>query len=156
LLEAGESERVQDRHLDFFLRLAEEVEVPPTRLENQESLARLQAEYDNLRGASRWSLSDADAGLRLRLAGALGWFWWWRGQLSEGRQWLEQALVRPATSLSDATESHDAARAKALFWAGWLAWSHGDDVRAVTLTEQSLELNRTLGDRVGEAFSLLS
>jgi hypothetical protein len=51
--------------------------------------------------------------MALRLVAALWYFWYKRGHLSEGRRWLEEALVR-----SDAPTP---ARAEALNGAGALA-----------------------------------
>ena len=55
---------------------------------------RLQAEHDNLRAALRWMIGAREADASLRLAGALSRFWRLQGYLSEGRHWLEEALVQ--------------------------------------------------------------
>jgi predicted ATPase/class 3 adenylate cyclase len=52
----------------------------------------LETVHDNLRAALEWSSSDAEVGLRL--AGALWFFWYLRGYVSEGREWLRQFLAR--------------------------------------------------------------
>ena len=55
---------------------------------------RLERDRDNLRAALQHSLGFADEGATaLRLAGALWYFWHVRGYFSEGRDWLEAALV---------------------------------------------------------------
>ncbi len=142
LREAGEEAGVRDRHLDFFLALAEEA---APRLQGAAQLAwadRLQREHDNLRAALRWSLREhggADAGLRL--AAALVWFWIMRGYVSEGRRWLEQVLDRPAASTPGP-------RARALLAAG-IAITHSGvtDARLQVFLEESLALGDALGDR---------
>ena len=70
-----------------------------------------------------------------------------RGYPSEGRGWLERALTATPGERSPA-------RAKALDWAGDLAWLQGDDVRAAAAHEESLALTRAIGDRPGEARAL--
>src|SRR5690349_23795509 len=61
LREAGEEEWARNRHLEVFLRLAEDA-VPHLRGAQQAAwLARLEAEHDNLRAALEWSLAREDA-----------------------------------------------------------------------------------------------
>jgi hypothetical protein len=60
-------------------------------------VARLEAEHDNVRAALAWSQGAPDAAeTMLRLTGAPGWFWYWRGHLGEGRRWVVAALVKGA------------------------------------------------------------
>ena len=53
----------------------------------------LDREHDNLRAALAWSRDTGDHDTLLRLAGALAFFWYYRGHLNEGRRWLDQALA---------------------------------------------------------------
>jgi predicted ATPase/DNA-binding SARP family transcriptional activator len=94
LIEAGEVEVVSKRHLDWYLSLAERSE-PELRRPNQIVwFKRLEVERDNLRAALAWSLESEEVEAGLRLAGALRWFWFVRGCMSEGREWLEGMLSR--------------------------------------------------------------
>jgi predicted ATPase/DNA-binding SARP family transcriptional activator len=142
LREAGEAQEVRDRHLDFFLGLAEEAE---PRLHGREQLpwlARLEAEHDNLRAALEWSRAEArHAVAALRLAGALAWFWNMRGYLHEGRRWLEDLLERPAPV------GASRAWARALDGAGLIACYQGDYDAAPARFAASVALWRELGDR---------
>jgi predicted ATPase/class 3 adenylate cyclase len=147
LLEKGGDEAVRDRHLDYFLALAEEAEPKLTGAEQAEWLQRLDEEHDNLRSALTWS-SGGDAGSGLRLAGALWWFWYARGYFGEGRSWLS-GLLAAAPSAQAA-----AARAKALNGAGRLARQQSDYPAAQALLNESLTIQRKLGDRRGIATSL--
>jgi hypothetical protein len=55
----GSVERTRDRHLDYFLRLAEDAE-PKLRLTEQAIwVERLAVEHDNLRTALDWGLTTA-------------------------------------------------------------------------------------------------
>src|SRR5262249_8038880 len=95
LIETGEAETVQGRHLDFFLELAERAEPELRRHDQIEWLDQLDTEHDNLRAALEWCRTAGTGGAaELRLAGALVWFWEQRSHLSEGRQYLEAALSR--------------------------------------------------------------
>jgi ATP/maltotriose-dependent transcriptional regulator MalT len=94
-----------------------------------------------LRAALRFALDDdgGDADAAVRLCAALWRFWFWRGYLSEGRRWFEQALAA-------SRDIESPARAKALSVAGFLAGNQGDYVRAEALCEEGLRLARRLND----------
>ena len=92
------------------------------------------------RGA-RWSLAH-DPAVALRLAAALWRFWYARGHIQEGRQWLDRAL---ATGAGEKT----VARVRALNGLGVLVWTAGDLERALELQNASLSLARELGDSLG-------
>src|SRR5260370_15599393 len=83
----------------------------------------------------------------LRFGAALRGFWNMRGQWSEGRLLLEQALAA-----SEGTAS--AVRAKALAAAASLAVYRGDMDRGEALCQDSLAQSRERGDTAGTAFSL--
>jgi predicted ATPase/DNA-binding SARP family transcriptional activator len=151
LLESERSDRVYQRHLAFFLRLAEQAE-PELRGPQQAIwMSRLELESDNLRAALAWSLQDrapkADDALQeagLRLAGALGEFWFRHDDIGEGGEWLNKALIESA-------QTSASTRAKTLCQAGRFAALRGDLERATALLEQSLCLYRELSDTRGVA-----
>ncbi len=146
LLESGEAQRWRDRHLAYFLALAEKAEPQLMRADQRAWLDRLETEHDNLRSALTWSSAEGgDAVSGLRIAGALWWFWFVRGYFGEGRRWLS-ALLAAAPEGRAAAE-----RAKALAGAAGLARQQGDYATARWLYEQSLALRRELGDERGVA-----
>src|SRR6185437_783364 len=82
------------RHAEYFVELAEHAE-PELRLAQQwQWFHLLETEYDNLRAVLRWSLDEGDSVLGVRLAGALGLFWYACGYHAEGRQWSDRLLER--------------------------------------------------------------
>ena len=93
-LAAHDMERpIRERHVAYFLALAESAR-PELRGPRQTSwLARLEAELANLRAALDWSFGEGDPVLGLRLALALDRFWQYHGHLREGRGWLERGLT---------------------------------------------------------------
>src|SRR5581483_1556189 len=94
LREAGEAEGARDRHLAYFVTLAEEADPKLRGGEERATLDQLEVEHDNLRAALEWSLLSTRAGdAALRLSGALAWFWWLRSYHDEGARWLERALA---------------------------------------------------------------
>ena len=144
--EVGSVERTRDRHLDYFLRLAEDAE-PKLRLTEQSIwVERLAVEHDNLRTALDWGLTTGNAEAALRLSGALAWFWWMLGLHDEGRHWAARAL--------DAPPERSAARMKALYGAGWLAHQQRDSATAQALLDESLSIAREIADRWSEAWVL--
>jgi predicted ATPase/class 3 adenylate cyclase/Tfp pilus assembly protein PilF len=144
---AGETAQVGDQHLAWCLALAEEAEPALVGPEQEVWLVRLEAEHDNVRAALAWARERAAGERGLRLAGALWRFWDMRGDLGEGRSWLEAALASsgPAAPL---------ARARALNGAGNLAEAQGDYRRALALHAEALAVRRALGDTLGIAGSL--
>ncbi len=145
---AGELIWARDRHLAFFLALAEEAQPHLQGATQAAWLARLEKEQENLRPALEWALAEEDAPAALRLSGALWRFWYAHSHLSEGRRWLEAAL--------NAGEAPAAIRAQALIGAGVLAYMQGATARAVARLEESLILSREGADRVVIADTLNS
>jgi predicted ATPase/DNA-binding NarL/FixJ family response regulator len=138
-----ELEQVRQAHAECYLRLAEQAEPNLFGSEQGWWFARLKREHDNLRAAQRWSVEEGEdrerLDMALRLGAALELFWLMGGYLSEGRNFLEHVLAR-------STDSMTSARAKALRSAGWLAYFQGYYEQAASLTQQSVQLYRTLGD----------
>jgi predicted ATPase/class 3 adenylate cyclase len=148
LVESAEVEALQDRHQQYYLRLAEAAEPQLTGPDQTRWLARLEADHDNLRAAFDRTTAGNGGEAALRLAVALWRFWYVRGYSSEGRERL--ALVLSKAVAVDPTAS----RAKALNGAGALAFLQGDYGAARSLYEESLAIWRALGERQGIAASL--
>jgi predicted ATPase/DNA-binding CsgD family transcriptional regulator len=146
---SGEAEVLRRRHIVYYLTLAEAAEPRLHSAEQLDWMARLENEHDNLRAALAWSQTARDdVALGQRLAGALWLFWQMHGHHTEGRRWLEDALVRGS---SKATPE----RAKALIAVGQLAEAQGDQARARARLETALALHRELEDKLGMALALL-
>ena len=147
LLESGEEEQWCDRHLAYFLALAEEAQPKLNGAEQRSWLERLERELDNLRSALTWA-TDADAVSGMRLASACMRFWLVRGYVREGLVWLTAMLsAAPASP----TTVH---RANAVAVAATMARATSDFPKATTLYEEALSLSRELGDRHGIAAAL--
>ena len=145
-LDEHERARLQRLHADFYLTLAEALDRNLQGPDDVRELEVLEQEHENFRAALRWSLRH-EGTTALRLGGALGRFWEIRGHLSEGRNWLEQALAHhPDTPAS--------VRAKALNGLGRLTQLQGELFKAETLFEEGLELWRRVENKEGMAASL--
>jgi predicted ATPase/class 3 adenylate cyclase len=148
LIESSENDVLRNRHLKYFLDLAETAEPKLHSEEQGQWLDKLEIEHNNLRAALKWSKTQQQPSeLGLRLAGALWHFWEMRGYLAEGRTQLEAVLTR-----SDLAPS--LAMSKALAGAGTLAWSQNDHISSIAFHKTALTVQREIGDRPGIAFSL--
>ena len=146
LAATGEETATRDRHLSYFLALAEQAVQAFRGAETGFWLDRLELEHDNMRAALNWARVGAKDEEGLQLAAALAPFWEFRGHIAEGRRWLEEMLA--------AVEGSPGARARALNAAGFLVMRAGDHRAALALYQESLALRRVLGDRRGMAVAL--
>ncbi len=147
LEQRDEGDMARARHARYYLALAEAAE--PTLWGGPEQrlwLERLAGEHDNLRAALAWATEGGDPELGLRLAAALGRFWFIHGHATEGQRWLERALV--------AAPQPGSPRARALNELGGLAIQRGDHAGAVPPLAEALGLFGDLGDARWTAFTL--
>lgn len=162
LIKSGQLDDVCNRHLTFFLSLAEESRSKLRGSEQQGWLNRLEHEQDNLRAALEWSLrydgstDDISPAVEqtmqaaLKLASELYLFWRRRGQWSEGRKWLHRALTQSARM----PVNHE--RVEALNAAVLLAVEQADTQAARELADQNLSISRQIGDPYGIARAINS
>lgn len=148
LLQSGTEEKVRTRHLDYFTNLAKQAELElrgPTRVAWMD---RLHDERNNIRAALHWAgKTNVEAGLLL--SGRLMRYWE-SADLQEGIQWLETFLY------NSESQGFPLARATALLTYGWLLTWQQQFIPARRVTQESLSLFRTVGDRQGEIDSLIS
>jgi predicted ATPase/transcriptional regulator with XRE-family HTH domain len=152
LNESGKREETERRHFDFFLELAETAENGFKTSQHQAWLERLDREKENLRAAHVNSLAAQHYDDALQFTGTLFWYWQTLGYIREGRSQVGEALNQSAQGLSENQSA--AARAKALWCAGALAWIQGDYAEADAYLKHSMSLRRNLGDKIGLAISL--
>ena len=139
LVEAGESHAVWDRHLAFFLALAERAEPELAAADGPVWLDRLEREHDNLRAALQWADTTGASESALRLVTALALFFEWRGHLAEGGRWFARALARH--------EQPSALRARALWGAAHVAIYGGDHETVARRAPEALDMARAVSDR---------
>ncbi len=142
---SGDSETLR-RHAAYYLALAEAAEPELSGAKQKQWLERLECDYDNLRAALEWLLEQHEVELALRLTGAIWKFWHIRSYPGEGQRWIEQALAQ-------SRHIRNAARAKALWGAGWL-YHQQNMARSAELFAESLALAREVDDRRLTALAL--
>ena len=151
LFESGdEADALRTRHADYFIDFAERTD-PRLRTSGRGPwLARLKAEYNNLRAALSWVVIERpDTTRALRLTSALAWFWYFAGQCSEGRGWIRLALALPGAA------APTAARARVLSGEARLAMYSAAVQDGRALASESVAVFRATDDRHGLAFALL-
>jgi non-specific serine/threonine protein kinase len=147
LEDSGDGAQLRDAHARLFLAIAEEAEQELLGPRQAEWFARLDAERENLRAALAWTLTSHPSETGVRIAAALFRFWDSRGQLAEGKRWLDRAVAA-------STEVGPVWRGRVLNAAGNLARRHGELQQATVWHEESLTIRRALGDTSGVAAAL--
>lgn len=150
LEESGEAATVQQIHLNYFLKLAEQAALELKGAGQISWLARLEVERANLRSAFEHALSSRDLESGLRLVGALWPFWFLQSHYSEGRGWAAEILPLvagwpPCRSLAQVITAD-----------GDLAIDQGNFAEAQSLLAEALTMWRELGDEAGIATGLSS
>lgn len=136
---SGEEETLRQRHINYYLSLAEAAQPELETAQSQAWITRLEKEHGNLRAALQWALGrENQKEIALSLATALGVFWKSRGYWEEGRRWLEAALAYHNTL--------PATRAQAFREVAWLALVQGDCTQAEKFLGMGQELWEALKD----------
>jgi predicted ATPase len=147
LAASGGAGSLHKRHLDYFVRFAEEIEPQLTGTAPELAFARVDADHDNLRAAVVWSADLGDPSSGFRIGGAIWRFWQHRGRLREGRDLFERLLAVPARGDADARGRGMTGYGGVVYWQA--EYEHAEDVY-----RQALELYREAGDEPGEALAL--
>ena len=158
LNEMGEEMELRNRHLAYFIDLAEKGDEEMHGPNQTEWLNRFNTMSDNLRAALEWALKSGGDMKAERLLFALRDLWFMGVHLSEGIERAKSVLVRkyPAQTAS--------ARLKALNTYLYLLWFAPVSTKAdplnpgtelASIGEEALHLGAQLNDRRGIAFTLL-
>ncbi len=136
--EAGERERLSQRHWGYFLQFAEANARRFVSKDRPVWLRRLEADLDNLRLALDWSFGgplDFERGARLWIALQQAWFVWDR---HETWAWVSKAieLWQGGAAVSPALEAR---------FLAWACTHHPGTEQSRALALQSLAISRALG-----------
>jgi predicted ATPase/DNA-binding SARP family transcriptional activator len=148
--EANEREALERRFAGHYLAMIEDAAPNLVGGSNQPGLvARLSAEYDNIRAACGWAVADPSrAELAFRFIGALFWLWYATGQFREARQLTDRALA------FDAPELNPILRGRALLSSGLTALAQGEYHRSEREFDAALPLLRAAGDSISVGTAL--
>lgn len=134
LQQVGEAEW-RRRHADYFTTSIVYTVAMLMGAEQVAAIRRIDEEQPNIRLALDWGLSEQPESA-LRLAAAMGQYWWMRRSFSEGLDWLQRALS-VKTSRSDLRAAALVARAR-------LSRRIGDYSSAMVEAEEGARLAREL------------
>ena len=157
LLESGEGEGTRERHLAYFLEMAETA-FPEmlTREKELQWIRKLEIEYDNIRVAVNWGIANNPIAT-MRLVRSLTYLFIVTSYAMEGHRWgkavLEQVklLVANGKILTAEEEIH---MARLLAAMSTMSLSLGDNQATAMEAEQATTLLRTLGDKWTLALTL--
>jgi predicted ATPase/class 3 adenylate cyclase len=130
--------RVHTRHAAHFVALVDTVGPMLKGPDDEEGVARLAADQDNLRAALGWTRDHGDASTFVRLAHGLFIYWQTMLDYREIRYWTQAALERADGLPADA-------RAELLGYAGMAANYCNRFHEAISLYETSLACSREAG-----------
>ena len=147
LSESGEEQLVRNRHLDYFLNLAEEAEQKYRTSEQLAWFTIMERERGNFRAALDYVLHANQAETSLRFVGTAFWLWFFRGPWSEGQIWTEAALAQVPDLRTNA-------KAKVLMALGLLQFAQSDHSSAHLTLEKSLSIWQELDNPWWSAFIL--
>lgn len=129
----------RDRHLVYYLDLAERVENEIQGSSQLTLLNQMDMEHDNFRAALGWSMNSQKTNYALRLLGALGWPWEMRCHYTEARDWLERVKTLPGIL------DHPASYSKILNHIGRHIWTQENYEEAHALLNESLAIATSAG-----------
>lgn len=144
---SGEAPTIRQKHLEYFLKWAEESAPHMEGPDQKIWLDRGFNESINFRTAAEWALTIGDIESGLRLISALH-------RLMEVRGNVAKVLELVRKLFASANETIDPkVRADACVGAGRLAWAADQYQEARAYQEEALEIYTTIGDDAGAALS---
>jgi predicted ATPase/transcriptional regulator with XRE-family HTH domain len=141
LLENGQEEAAQERHLFYCLDLAEKGSQEVHGRQQVEWINRLDVELDNFRSALDWCVKTSRVEHSLRLLKSLGWVWIVRSHYGEMRSWFERITNLPGV------DKYPVLYAGVLNNLGKVSWLMGDFKHSKEIFEQA----KTIWLRLGHA-----
>jgi predicted ATPase/class 3 adenylate cyclase/DNA-binding CsgD family transcriptional regulator len=140
LVTSGEADEVWNRHLAWFLALAEQAEPQLGTGSGPAWAARLELEHANLQAALEWADTTGQHETVLRLATAIHLFWEYKGHRHQGigGRWFARSL--------SVDHGPSIARARALSAAAHMGIYSGDVNAVLTYTPQALAVAEIVGD----------
>jgi tetratricopeptide (TPR) repeat protein len=157
LMENGEGEGTRDRHLAYYLEMAETA--MPEMLTREKELSwinRLEIEYDNIRAAVEWGLFENPIAV-MRLVRSLTYLFVVTSYASEGHRWGVEALTQVETLTvngKNLTDEENLYKARLIAGLSIMSFSMGDNRAAAIEAEQAVNMLRSLDDKWTLALTL--
>jgi len=158
LLEKGEGEGTRSRHLTYYLEMVETARPELLKREHElEWIDRIQTEYDNIRAAIEWSLSN-DPIAASKMIYSLTQFLVETTFASEGHRWGTAALKQLNVLVENGQpETDEFVLHKARLLAGMasMSFTMGATKRSATEAEEAIPLLRSNGEGWSLAITLV-
>lgn len=143
---AGEEREVRERHARFYLGFLQQHRANLQESRQQEGLAEIRLEIENIRAAWRWAITQGKAAAVGQALEGLALFYYMRSWFQEGEEQFSQA----AACLAQWQNGDDSGAArlvwsKVMAWQGWFAFLLGKKAAAQALLAQSLDVLRLDG-----------
>ncbi len=150
LLENGEGEGTRNRHLRYYLEMTETARPELLKRAHElEWITRLKTEYDNIRTAIEWGLSN-DPIATMRMIYSLTQFFIVTTFAIEGHRWGTAALKQMdllAKNGQPTTNEYVAHKARLLGSMATMSFSMGDTKRSGAEAEEAIPLLRSIGNK---------
>lgn len=144
LISENEFEKISDKHLEYYINLAETSDSMLSGNEMDSILKKLEYERNNFEKCMLYALINSSSKDALKIAASLGNFWKIRGHYSEGIRWLEKCL-------ESGMNTHEQITAKAHCKLSKLFNLRGCIDDSLVHIEKGLEIYRYLNDEKGIA-----
>ena len=157
LLETGEGDGTRNRHFSYYLEMAETA-MPEMLTWGRDLywMKKLEIEYDNIRTAVDWGLSNDPIAV-MRLIRSLTYFYILTSYSSEGHRWGVDALEQ-VKSLTEGgrilTTEEKIYRARLIASMSIMSFTMGDAQTSAKEAEEAINLLRLLGDKWNLALTL--
>ncbi|HEX6387025.1 MAG TPA: tetratricopeptide repeat protein, partial [Anaerolineae bacterium] len=151
---ADEEQAVRDGHARFYLTFLQQRRAELQGSRQQEALAEIRLEIENIRAAWRWAAAQGQAPALDQALESLALFYYMRSWFQEGEEHFGQAATRLAELQSDESGRARLVWAKLLAWQGWFTFLLGRQAAARTLLAQSLDVLRPDGAAADLVFPL--
>ncbi|MER7166069.1 BTAD domain-containing putative transcriptional regulator [Micromonospora sp. NPDC000207] len=148
----------RSRHRTWLSGLVEEAEQRLLTADGAHWMQRLRCERDNIAAAVESALEAGDALGAARICGALAWFWFRTGQITEGTRWAQAADAALLDRICDGTPAQEnltLARARLLLAVGGVAYLTGEHVAAADAFRTSAQLSQQVGARDTQAVATI-
>jgi len=154
LLENGEGEGTRNRHLAYFLEIAETAQPEMALMEKElEWIRRFRTEFDNIRATIEWGLAN-DPFAVARITYAMSFIMVVTSFASEGHRWGEKAIKEIDRLNRDLTEEEQLQKARMLVGMGTMSFSMGDNQSTISEANEAIPVLRRQGDKSAMAVAL--
>lgn len=139
LIENGEEHNARERHLEYFVKLAEDNQFRRRTVDQKSAFQQMKIEFDNFRAALDWSLEEENKSTianGLRLANAMDW----SDASEEGLKWLQKGVAFIPHGILE----FDLLRANAMTNTAPMLINKGESKSAIEILHESIELYKSI------------